>query len=109
MSSKPKFEVGEVVILQSVDNPEFNGEYSVHMIVSPGQVYIDPFHGTEWKDDGRGIGYILNDPRLSDTDDGPLASITWSEDALRKKHLPGSLSFRDLVQTLKDPSKCQNA
>lgn len=96
----PKFEVGEVVILQSINKPERNGEYQIEGIAWHGDVYKGLT--CNYSRDKHAPGYDLG----TSDDVGPEL---WDESALRKKHLPGSLSFRDLVQTLKDPSKCQNA
>lgn len=94
---KPKFEVGEMVILQSRAFPEYNGEYPVIEIRrTRGAVNAEGIHVFNG-----GFAYVL--PVHHPEYEG------WHELALRKKHLPGSLSFRDLMQTLKDPSKCLNA
>lgn len=88
----PKFEVGEVVVLQSATMPELSGEYTVMKHL--------------------GLGHALNTDKVEFgyelTIECP-GCLGWAESSLRKKHEPGTLSFRDLVQTLKDPSKCQNA
>lgn len=83
---RPKFEVGEVVLLQSVMLPECNGEYTVlarecgRYRVPSGELY-------------EGFKYLLDD----DNKDG------WVERSLRKKHQPGELSFEELMHSLSSP------
>jgi len=97
----PKFSVGEVVILQSVSCPQWNGEYSVLMVIPYGTSYECPFFGTSCdNDDSYGYGYILDDPRLHDVVHGLQCSISWAEHALRKKHQPGELSYTELLESL---------
>lgn len=58
---RPKFEVGEEVILQSRQMPEHNGEYFVDRVVYDGCDYKDRLTGIEfvinWGDD---CGYLLS-------------------------------------------------
>lgn len=105
----PKFEVGEVVILRCADYPHVNGEYTVSLVVMPHEEYADPVFGQPLKLDSE-IGYYLDGmPLVLQDGSGKDASPCWYERALFKKHRPGEMSFRDLMQTLKDPSKCLNA
>ena len=86
---KPKFSVGEVVILQSKNHPECNGEYSVTGIYAP--------DGQRKNSDKVTIsttfGYSLSC-------DEPDSKSAWAESALRKKHQPGELSFSSLMESL---------
>ena len=80
---RPKFEVGEVVLLQSKDFPECNGECTVLDIadhVVHGAVYkLNINHNVEgWMD-------------------------YWKESALRKKHTPGEMTFDNLMASLSSP------
>lgn len=83
---RPKFEVGEMVILQSVGSPECNGEYSV-LGRAEGR-YRTPMNELF-------EGYVYN------LDDG--SEVAWVETSLRKKHTPGELSFTDLMASLSSP------
>lgn len=83
---RPKFEVGEVVILQSVGHPERNGEYSV-LSLEQGRFR------TPTNELYEGFSYML--------DDG--GDVGWVETSLRKKHQPGELSFTDLMASLSSP------
>lgn len=82
----PKFAVGEVVILQSEQKPEFNGECEVIKVLSYGEV-----HGFQ-KVNAAAFGYVLT-----------VNDELWSELALRKKHQPGELSFDKLMSSLSQP------
>ncbi|MNH44682.1 hypothetical protein D3C79_1069140 [compost metagenome] len=75
---RPKFEVGEEVILQSVIDSQYDGEYQV----------------TELDYDEYGLFYRL---------DG-LPTKNVCEASLRKKHKPSRMSFDDLMSSLKPPS-----
>lgn len=84
---RPKFEVGEVVILDSKHRPECNGEY----------VVVDAMYGL-WRNNTtkeirEGWTYKLNDG----------SKDPWGEPSLRKKHQPGELSFTDLMASLSSP------
>jgi len=85
----PKFSVGEVVILQSVRQPECNGEASV-LSVEVGERPLR--EASEMLD---GVHYKLNVY-------GQHGNL-WHESALRKKHQPGEHSFTGLMAALKNP------
>jgi hypothetical protein len=86
----PLFSVGEVVILQSVDHPELNGECTVLEAVAPGK----------FSSDGGKNGGALFTYR---TEVYVGKSAWWVESSLRKKHQPGEHSFTDLMASLKNP------
>jgi len=88
----PKFSVGEVVILQSVNLPECNGEYSVTEIWPP--------DGERKNADKVTISTTYGYSLSCDEADSKSA---WAESALRKKHQPGEHSFTDLMASLKNP------
>lgn len=82
---RPKFEVGEEVILVSVSCPELNGEATVLSVK-----YCE---------------YINN--RTENKEEGYLYELTiesrysgWMESALRKKHKPSDMSFHELMDSL---------
>lgn len=91
----PKFAVGEDVILQSVDLPERNGEYSVIEIYMPGHIEIDGFPyritNVTYRLDG------ADEPNSSALHNGPTV---WNESALRKKHTPGDMSYQELLSSV---------
>ena len=80
---RPKYELGEVVLLQSVNLPQYNGEHTVTSVVL---------------DDDVGFCYEL------DFKHG-LKEYTehWEERALRKKHTPGEMTFDNLMASLSSP------
>lgn len=80
---RPKFAVDEVIILQSKDFPDCNGEY---MVLDIGD---HPLHGPIYKLD--------IDHKVDGYND------YWKESALRKKHTPGELGFEDLMFSLSSP------
>jgi hypothetical protein len=87
----PSFSVGEVVILQSKNFPECNGDATVLEYVPPGELSASGELNTHGVD-----GYRL-DVIASN------GNLWWSPSALRKKHQPGEQSFTQLMQTLKSP------
>ncbi|QHJ81927.1 MAG: hypothetical protein [Bacteriophage sp.] len=99
---RPKFEVGEVVILQSESRPDCKGEFTVLQInhYPPGEKFFFE-SGKYFHKDGCHISYFLDDPFESVKVAGIKAC--WDESALRKKHLPGELSFTDLMASLSSP------
>ncbi|MNF29801.1 hypothetical protein D3C81_946020 [compost metagenome] len=82
---RPKFEVGEVVLLRSIGHPECDGEYIVKGLeegtykLPSGEFY-------------KGYAYWL---------DG--STDRWVEYVLRKKHTPGEMSFDNLMASLSSP------
>lgn len=95
---RPKFEVGEVVLLQSKSYPELNGECTVKAVVGPNE--------TVKAEDDSGVTYSSPNYTysldVSVMHNGGLTSH-WQESALRKKHTPGELSFTDLMASLSSP------
>lgn len=85
---RPKFAVGEVVILQSVNFPECNGEYTVVSL-----------RVGKWPSEGESpYSYLLDiDHNVEGWGDH------WREDSLRKKHTPGEMNFTDLMHSLSSP------
>lgn len=99
---RPKFEVGEVVILQSESRPDCKGEFTILQInhYPPGVMFF--FEGGSYShSNDYQISYFLDDPFESSKVVGNHAC--WAESALRKKHLPGELSFTDLMASLSSP------
>jgi hypothetical protein len=99
-----KFSVGEIVILQCNDYPHVNGEYTVTHCIHAHELYNDPEFGQPLR--AEILGYFLDGARLVLPDGGGnKATALWYEGALRKKQLPGELSFEELVQELGTPTK----
>jgi hypothetical protein len=95
---QPKFAVGEVVILQSAKQPHLNGEYTVVAIPRDGTEYMGyrcVFPGTTHAYD---IGLRLDAGK-------PSKPTLARECVLRKKHLPGELSYHQLIKSLDQPVK----
>lgn len=97
---RPKFEVGEVVILQSATRPDCKGEFTVLQVnCLPAGVPFE-FSGSNYRHSSTGVSYFLNDDFLSYMGEGKAC---WNESTLRKKHTPGELSFTDLMASLSSP------
>lgn len=82
------FEVGEIVILESENYPELNGEYPVV------GVYFE------------GLALLASGGFEKDTFVYELHGVSsdieaWVESALRKKYKPSSEDFRSMMNTLK--------
>ena len=97
--NRPKFEVGEEVILASRECPHLNGEYFVDLVIKNGDIYKDRVTseittiicGDETY--GHLLSNIAKAPELNQ-------EIVWDESALRKKHKPAEMSFSALMQSL---------
>ena len=87
----PLFSVGEVVILQSVNWPECNGDATVMEHVANGDLSA---YGKINRS-----GYYAYRLDVIASNGNPW----WRQSALRKKHQPGEQSFTELMQTLKSP------
>lgn len=99
--TNPKFFPGEVVILQSVKYPEFNGEHIVRRIMKDGDEYKCRHSGkTLVNRTSSPILYILEDILTAKSEKGSIVEIGWKESALRKKHIPGEMSFTELMSKL---------
>ncbi|WP_122544350.1 hypothetical protein [Pseudomonas viridiflava] len=102
--SQFKFSVGEPVILQCLDYPHLNGEYTVTHCIHAHEVYPDPEFGQALR--AEILGYFLDGARLILQDaDGKPATALWFEGALRKKYQPGDLSFNELLKGIGSPDK----
>ena len=95
----PKFKVGEVVILQSKDRPMLNSEYIVAAISENHKPFVDPYSGLKFTADWThsNFAYILEGCQLRASGNARY----WAEWALRKKHLPGEMSYDTLMSSLK--------
>lgn len=99
--TNPKFFPGEVVILQSVKYPEFNGEHIIRRIIKDGDEYKCRHSGkTLVFGTSSPIVYILEDILTAKSEKGSIIELGWEESALRKKHIPGEMSFTELMETL---------
>lgn len=83
---RPKFEVGEEVILQSISAPELNGDTVVL------DVRYCVYRNWSTKELEEGYLYQLG---IKGHNDG------WMESSLRKKHKPSDMSFTDLMTSIK--------
>ncbi|UVN13478.1 hypothetical protein FBPa8_0014 [Pseudomonas phage vB_PaeP_FBPa8] len=95
---KPYFHVGEEVILQSVDRPDLNGEYTVRQVVVGRETYICRDTGSKIRTYPEGVYYILEEVIL--LTDG--FETSWCESALRKKHKPSDDSFEQMMDKLRE-------
>lgn len=83
----PKFELNEVVVLQSIQHPELNGEYTI-LKLKDGE-----YMNTQTNEFINSFVYDLG------IDHG--TGHWWFEEALRKRHQKGDMSFRELMSGLK--------
>ena len=99
---RPKFEVGEEVILQSKKYPDLNGEYSIRQVLFPKDEYICRISGVVIKRrvESETFAYLLDKPLCSDRTD--IEALV-RESSLRKKHKPAEMSFSALMQSLTNP------
>lgn len=89
---RPKFEVGEVVLLRSKKCPQLNGEYTVESLEHWNSVR-NSMTGELY---GAGFLYQLAGVKAPGADG-------WLESSLRKKHQPGEMSFDSLMASLSSP------
>lgn len=81
--NKNLFEVGEVVILQSVSQPECNGEYTVESIVPAKSLVACRLTGQIIRNASDQFAYYLD---VSMMKSGENFEAIWQQSALRKKH-----------------------
>lgn len=100
----PKYSVGELIILQSREYPEYNGEYYVDKILEKREPSRCRLTGDLHACVGTygPISYLLSQPHLN-KDTG--REVFWSEVALRKRHEPSKMSFQCLIQSINSPVK----
>lgn len=96
---QPKFAVGEVVILRSIEFPELNGERTVLQVALPWRQYVCPRTGRVVRNAATSVAYVLD----VDAQDEDGYCMQWAESALRKRHTPGDYSFEDLKTVLHLP------
>lgn len=96
------FEVGEEVLLQSKSFPQYNGEYTIIKIVSPGESIDDRLCNRKNRYKGTDVSYILSQPHANTEDFDFPVEIFWCPTALRKKHKPSDESFKSMMQNLKN-------
>lgn len=101
----PKYSVGELVLLQSRQYPEYGGEYYVDKILFKEERNTCRITGARHfcnSDKYGPISYLLSEPHTSkDTE----REIFWAEVALRKKYEPSQMSFQSLIQSINSPVK----
>lgn len=104
--NRPKFGVGEEVILQSKKYPDLNGEYSIYRVLYPKDEYICRISGVVVKRsvESETFVYLLDKPLCSDRTD--IEALV-RESSLRKKHKPAEMSFSALMQSLTIPEGVQ--
>lgn len=97
-----KFSEGEVVILQSVTMPQYNGEYIIDKIIHPREPHTCRISGINLEDCEEIMGYVFTEALLDlVANDG--GETIWAETALRKRQEPSELSYTELMQTLRSP------
>lgn len=107
--TKPKFEIEEEVILQSVDYPQYNGTYVVEMVIPKGTQCTCRLSGYKWGINNLNHCYYLSNRAtmiISDVLD-IMVEIGWNESSLRKKHPPARddngevVSYKQMIDNLK--------
>ena len=84
------FKIGEECILQSVQNPELNGDCVITVVEQPER---------RWHKEGDNIiGYSTNFAYFT-TIPHPNGYV-WAESALRKKHKPSTKSLSTMVEEI---------
>lgn len=80
--TQPYFKVGEEVTLQSLELPQYNGDYTISYIERGGGYWYN-------------LGFTLED----DIEQG---GTFWAERCLKKKYPPSTESFDELIKELKE-------
>lgn len=96
---KPYFHVGEEVILQSVSQPDLNGEYTVRQVLNADKTYICRATGNKIRPYPEGFYYTLEEVVPLDHDG---FEMSWCESALRKKHKPSDDNFQQMMDKLRE-------
>lgn len=99
MGTQPLFKVGEEVILQSISNPQFNGEYVVEDIIAPKESFLSRNDKRSACNGSDTFGYLLNE--IFPHKELGHSEYLWSELALRKKYPPSEFTFDELMSKLK--------
>lgn len=94
MNSRPLFEVGEEVILQSKSFPQYNGETTVVSVEYRSGLCVT-------------TGKLLSPNYLYTLGVKSVEVDVWDESALRKKHPPSEHSFTELMEKLKSGEKIE--
>lgn len=97
----PKYSVGEVVILQSIDLPQYNGEYTILKIIEKDALFTCRISTEVFQAVGDGYSYIFEEVLTEALSYNFHKEINWCESALRKKHEGSNYSFSELMSTLK--------
>ena len=101
----PKYSVGELVLLQSRQYPEYDGEYCVDKILFKEEInrcrITGSLHFCSSVENGP-LSYILSQSHKCKKTG---REIFWAEVALRKKHEPSQMSFQSLIQSINSPVK----
>jgi hypothetical protein len=103
--STPKFAVGEQVIVTCPEIPIYNGDHTVREILQPQDTYFDRCAGMRLRTNPPPMphikfGYIME--AVLPDDDG--FEVIYDESCLRKKHEPGEISFKELMEEHKEPA-----
>ena len=99
------FKVGERVILQSKELPQYNGVHVVRARVELGEVYIDRISNNIWENSTGGVGYVLEEILPVVEKKCPHRDEAfWAESALREYHEPSDMSFQELMEQFKQPA-----
>lgn len=96
----PKFSVGEIVIVQSPNYPETNGEYEVIQIFNYEEFLV--YCEGAFKSESQPLVYRLKDYVAFGKIKVGSKTDCVSEPSLRKKHQPGEMDYKELMQTLKN-------
>lgn len=93
MKALPRFSVGELAILQSVNQPDYDGEYTIKEIK-----YAENIKEVVTKEEITGYWYNLGFYSNK-------GNNFWFEKSLRKKQEPSEMSFMQLMGSLNTEEK----
>lgn len=99
---RPKFAIGEDVIVVSSNYSHANGGYVIEEILSPKEACIRST-GNESKQHlfKSNFYYVLDGLQIVDKNVLTICYDFMSEGCLRKKHKPSDMSFTDLMTSIK--------
>ena len=95
---KPKYSVGEKVLLRSIDHPEFNDVYHISKVVPKGTSTTCDLTGKPYVASRKHLGYVLVE--IDEVSTWGVEHI-WKESSLRKFHDPSGDSFEEMMEKLK--------
>lgn len=94
---KPKYSVGEKVLLRSIDHPEFNDVYHVSKVIPKGTSTTCDLTSKPYVASTKRLGYVLAE--IEEIKEDGLEYV-WHESSLRKFHDPSGDTFEEMMEKL---------